>query len=177
MQSYRPQSAEIAVQALMLASRAFVGLTARSLAAVEGEVTLPQFRALVVLAVRGPQRSIDIADELQVNPSTGTRMLDRLIRKGLVRRVRSTADRRVVRVRLTRAGHDVVEQVMARRRADLERLVAETAHLWQPPVTEALTAFAEAAGEVGEQDWWLGWAAYSADVDAADQTEGEPATA
>ncbi|GAA0727067.1 MarR family transcriptional regulator [Dactylosporangium roseum] len=165
------------MQALMLASRAFVGLAARSLAAVAGEVTLPQFRALVVLAVRGPQRSIDIADELQVNPSTGTRMLDRLIRKGLVRRVRSTADRRVVRVRLTRAGHDVVEQVMARRRADLERLVAETADLWQPPVTAALTAFAEAAGEVGEQDWWLGWAAHSAEVDAADPAEGEPATA
>ena len=131
-----------------------------------GEVTLPQFRTLVVIAVRGPQRSIDIADELQVNPSTGTRMLDRLIRKGLVRRSRSTSDRRVVRIRLTRAGHDVVEQVMARRRADLERLVAETADLWRPEVTTALTAFARAAGEVGEHDWWLGWAAHRDDVDA-----------
>ncbi|MEU8816237.1 MarR family transcriptional regulator [Actinoplanes sp. NPDC048796] len=160
MQPSSPGPNEAAVQALMLASRAFVGLTARSLAAVEGEVTLPQFRALVVLAVRGPQRSIDIADELQVNPSTGTRMLDRLIRKGLVRRLRSTADRRVVRVRLTPAGRDVVEQVLTRRRVDLEELVAATAQLWQPAVTEALTAFAEAAGEVGEQDWWLGWSSH-----------------
>ena len=153
----------------MYASRAFVGLTARSLAVVEGDVTLPQFRTLVVLAARGSQRSIDIADELQVNPSTGTRMLDRLIRKGLVRRVRSASDRRVVRVRLTRAGRDVVEQVMHRRRTELERLVAETAELWRPEVTAALTAFARAAGEVGEQDWWLGWAAHRADVE-----EGEP---
>ena len=144
----------------MLASRAFVGLTARLLAAVEGDITLPQFRALVVLAVRGPQRSIDIAEELQVNPSTGTRMLDRLIRKGLVGRVRSTSDRRVVQVRLTPAGRDVVEQVITRRRAELERLVAATEQLWRPAVTEALTAFAEAAGEVGERDWWLGWAAH-----------------
>jgi DNA-binding MarR family transcriptional regulator len=153
----------------MFASRAFVGLTARSLAVVEGEVTLPQFRTLVVLAVRGPQRSIDIADELQVNPSTGTRMLDRLIRKGMVRRVRSTSDRRVVRVRLTRAGRDVVEQVMDRRRTEFERLVAATAELWRPEVTAALAAFARAAGEVGEHDWWLGWAAHRADVE-----EGEP---
>src|SRR6188768_2205511 len=137
MQASSPQANEAAVRALMFASRAFVGLTARSLAVVEGEVTLPQFRALVVLAVRGPQRSIDIADELQVNPSTGTRMLDRLIRKGLVRRLRSTADRRVVRVRLTAAGHDIVEQVLTRRRADLQELVAATAQLWQPAVTEA----------------------------------------
>ncbi|WP_233412978.1 MarR family winged helix-turn-helix transcriptional regulator [Nucisporomicrobium flavum] len=160
--SARPSS-DATVQALMLASRAFVGMTARSLAAVEGEVTLPQFRALVVLAVRGPQRSIDIAEELRVNPSTGTRMLDRLIRKGLVRRTRSMSDRRVVRVRLTPAGHDIVEQVLLRRREELEQLVARTAELWQPTVIEALTAFADAAGEVPESDWWLGWQAHRAD--------------
>jgi DNA-binding MarR family transcriptional regulator len=176
MQPSPPVASEAAVQALMLASRAFVGLTARSLAAVEDDVTLPQFRALVVLAVRGPQRSIDIAEELQVNPSTGTRMLDRLIRKGLVRRARSTADRRVVRVRLTPAGRDVVDQVLTRRRTDLERLVAATAQLWQPAVTAALTAFAQAAGEVGEQDWWLGWAAHRDEADA-DDVDAEPAPA
>ncbi|MEU0155659.1 MarR family winged helix-turn-helix transcriptional regulator [Micromonospora fulviviridis] len=151
------------MQALMLASRAFVGLAARSLATVEADVTLPQFRALVVLAERGPQRTVDIAEELQVNPSTGTRMLDRLIRKGLVRRTRSSRDRRVVHMRLTGAGSDVVEQVMARRRGDPARLVEETAELWQPAVTNALAAFAAAAGEVNEQDWWLGWAAPDAD--------------
>lgn len=152
------------MQALMLASRAFVGLTARSLAVVDGDVTLPQFRTLVVLAVRGPQRGIDIAEELRVNPSTGTRMLDRLIRKGLVRRVRSASDRRVVWLRLTPAGRDVVEQALSRRRAELEQLVAATAELWQPAVTDALTAFAEAAGEVPEQEWWLGWTAHRDDA-------------
>src|SRR4051812_30271079 len=165
MQTSYSQVSEDAVQALMLASRAFVGLTARSLAGLDGDVTLPQFRALVVLAVRGPQRSVDIAEELQVNPSTGTRMCDRLVRKGLVRRIRSVSDRRVVRLRLTGAGHDIVEQVMSRRREELERLVAATAELWQPVVTQALCAFAEAAGEPDEQDWWLGWAAHAADDD------------
>ena len=149
----------------MLASRAFVGLTARSLAGIDGDVTLPQFRALVVLAVRGAQRSIDIAEELRVNPSTGTRMCDRLIRKGLVRRTRSASDRRVVRLRLTRTGHDIVEQVMNRRRAELERLVAATADLWEPVVTQALCAFAEAAGELDEHDWWLGWSAHAPGTD------------
>lgn len=148
----------------MRASRAFTGLTARSLATVDGDVTLPQFRTLVVLAARGPQRSVDIADELQVNPSTGTRMLDRLVRKGLVRRMRSATDRRAVRLQLTTAGRDVVEQVMGRRRAELERIVAATAEIWQPAVTDALVAFADAAGELDEQDWWLGWAAHQDEI-------------
>jgi DNA-binding MarR family transcriptional regulator len=172
MQPSSPPVSEAAVQALMLASRAFVGLAARSLAAVDSDVTLPQFRTLVVLAVRGPQRSIDIAEELRVNPSTGTRMCDRLIRKGLVRRIRSTTDRRVVRLRLTQAGHDLVEQVIRRRREELVRLVAATADLWQPVVTDALTAFAEAAGEIGEQDWWLGWSAH-----AGQAADDDPPTA
>jgi DNA-binding MarR family transcriptional regulator len=154
-----------AVQALMLASRAFVGLTVRSLAVVDTEVTLAQFRTLVVLAVRGPRRSQDIAEELQVNPSTGTRMIDRLVRKGLVRRSRPAGNRRVVELRLTRAGRDIVEQVVQFRRAELERIVAATAGLWEPSVTWALTAFAEAAGEMPEPEWWLGWTRYAPDAD------------
>lgn len=149
----------------MLASRAFVGLTVRALTAVGADVTLPQFRTLVVLAVRGPRRSNEIADELQVNPSTGTRMIDRLVRKRLVRRVRSAGDRRVVELRLTRAGRDVVDRVIAHRRAELERIVSATAGLWRPEVTDALTAFAEAAGEMPEQEWWLGWDQHATDTD------------
>ncbi|MCI4066504.1 MarR family winged helix-turn-helix transcriptional regulator [Micromonospora sp. R77] len=147
-----------AVEALMAASRAFVGLAARSLADLDADVTLPQFRAMVVLATRGPQRSVDISAELQVAPSTGTRMCDRLIRKGLVRRSRSTTDRRVVRLRLTPAGRDLVREVIRRRRDELSAIVAATAAYWQPAVTEALTAFAAAAGELPEQEWWLGFA-------------------
>ena len=153
-----PAVSNDALEALLSASRAFVGLAARSLAAVDEDVTLPQFRALVVLATRGEQRSIDIAEELGVNPSTGSRMADRLVRKGLIRRVRSTGDRRVVQLRLTPAGLRLVDEVISRRQADLAELVAATADLWKPAVTRALRAFAEAAGEMPEQEWWLGFA-------------------
>ncbi|MGW5672737.1 MarR family winged helix-turn-helix transcriptional regulator [Micromonospora sp. NPDC003776] len=155
-----------AVEALMAASRAFVGLAARSLADLDADVTLPQFRALVVLATRGPQRAADISTELQVAPSTGTRMCDRLLRKGLIRRSRSTADRRVVRLRLTPTGQRLVAEVIRRRREELSRIVAATAGHWRPAVTEALEAFAAAAGEVPEQEWWLGFAARAEEATA-----------
>src|SRR5215468_9599762 len=92
------------VEALMAASRVLVGITARSLAELSPEVTLPQFRALVVLASRGPQRPADISAELAVAPSTGTRMCERLVRKGLARRTPSENSRREVRIVLTRPG-------------------------------------------------------------------------
>ncbi|MEU4244677.1 MarR family winged helix-turn-helix transcriptional regulator [Actinoplanes sp. NPDC026619] len=147
------------VAALMAASRAFVGITARSLATMDEDVTLPQFRAMMVLATRGPQRAADISAELNVTPSTGTRMCERLVRKGFVRRTRTTSDRRVVRLRLTAGGRTLVDEVVSRRRDELAAIVGATAGHWTPAVTAALSAFAEAAGEAAEQEWWLGFAA------------------
>ncbi|GLZ02035.1 hypothetical protein Acsp02_92860 [Actinoplanes sp. NBRC 103695] len=74
-------------------------------------------------------------------------------------------------MRLSPSGREVVEQVMNRRREELQRLVTATAHLWQPPVTEALTTFARAAGEVPEDEWWLGWSAHR---DTAKEDADEP---
>ncbi len=153
-----------AVEALLSASRALVGIAARSVADIDPDVTLPQYRALVVLASRGPQKVADIAVELGVAPSTGTRMCDRLIRKGLIRRERSSADRRVVRLTLTAAGGHLVDRVMRYRRRELAAVVAATAEVWHPAVAPALRAFAAAAGDVPEQDWWLGWPAASEEV-------------
>jgi DNA-binding MarR family transcriptional regulator len=145
------------VDALLTATRAMVGLAARSLADLDADVTLPQYRTLVVLAARGPQRVVDIATELGVNPSTGTRMCDRLVRKGLIRRYRSTADRRAVRLTLTPVGRHLVRAVTQRRRDELVALVDAIPDSAREPVTAALRALAAQSGELPETEWWLGW--------------------
>jgi DNA-binding MarR family transcriptional regulator len=145
------------VDALLAASRALVAIAARSVADQDAEVTLPQFRALVVLASRGPQRVMDVSGELGVDPSTGTRLCDRLVRKGLVRRQRSMADRRVVRVALTPAGRSLVDRVTMRRRDELTRIVAAMPDEWSIEVVQSLHAFSAATGEVPEGQWWMGW--------------------
>jgi DNA-binding MarR family transcriptional regulator len=145
------------VDALLAASRALVAIAARSVADQDAEVTLPQFRALVVLASRGPQRVMDVSRELGVDPSTGTRLCDRLVRKGLARRQRSTSDRRVVRVTLTPAGRSLVDQVTVRRRDELTRIVEAMPDEWPTGVVQALHAFSTVTGEVPEGQWWMGW--------------------
>ena len=74
------------VDAFVSASRALVAVAARSLAGLGEDVTLPQYRVLVELASKGPRRSGDLALALTVNPSTASRMIERLVRKSLVRR-------------------------------------------------------------------------------------------
>ena len=79
------------VDAVLGASRALVAVAARSLANVGEDVTLAQYRVLVVLASRGPQRLADLATALAVDRSTATRMCDRLVRKRLIGRLCTSA--------------------------------------------------------------------------------------
>jgi DNA-binding MarR family transcriptional regulator len=145
------------VDAVLAASRALVAVAARSLAAAEEQVTLPQYRALVVLASRGPQRVLDLAEILAVTQSTVTRMCDRLERKGLISRVRPVANRRIVVVAVSRAGKDLVAAVTRRRRREIRTIVRSMAPAAQEQLVDVLSGFAAAAGEAPEQAWSLGW--------------------
>ncbi len=145
------------VDAVLSASRALVAVAARSLAGAEGEVSLPQYRALVVLASRGPKRASELAEELGVHGSTAGRMSDRLVRKGLVERERSDEDRRTVVLRLSDSGRALVDDVTRRRRSEITHLVRRVPVADRPHLVSALQALSRAAGEVPEQDWSMGW--------------------
>ena len=141
------------VDAVLTASRALVAVATRSLGAAAEDTTIAQYRALVVVASRGPQRMVDLAGALDVTPSTAGRMCDRLARKGLVRRHRARADRRVVQVSITPAGRQVVDQATARRRVLLAAILAKLPAEQQLAVAVALESFAAAAGEVPDSEW------------------------
>ena len=144
---------EAAVDAVLTASRSLVAVATRSLGAAAEETTIAQYRALVVLASRGPQRLVDLAGALDVAPSTAGRMCDRLVRKDLVRRHRGRADRRAVLVSITAAGREVVDQATARRRELIADILGTLPVQEQRTVAEGLRAFAEAAGEIPDSQW------------------------
>ncbi|MEW2120099.1 MarR family transcriptional regulator [Streptomyces sp. NPDC005474] len=134
-------------RAVLTASRLLVAVSARSLAEVEERVTLPQFRMLVVLSTRGDTKLVTLADLLQVAPSTAMRMVDRLIAAGLAERRLNPANRRETQLGLTDEGRRTVEDVMARRRAEVAGIVARLAPARRAALVDALTAFSAAGGE------------------------------
>jgi DNA-binding MarR family transcriptional regulator len=144
---------EAVVDAVLTASRTLVAVATKSLGAAAEETTIAQYRALVVLASRGPQRLVDLATALEVTPSTAGRMGDRLVRKGLIRRHRSRADRRSVQVSITAAGRQVVDQATARRRELLAQILGRLPAAGQAAVASALDVFSAAAGEVPDRLW------------------------
>lgn len=148
------------VSALLTASRALVGISARSLADVEESVTLTQFRTLVVLQAHGATRLNRLAERLQVNASTALRSIDRLIAAGLVHRRENDEDRREVILELTVDGRRLVDDVTARRRAAIEEIAREMPRPRRRELVDALLAFTMAADEplvVGDSATALGW--------------------
>ncbi len=146
--------------ALLTASRALVGVSARSLAAVEDTVTVTQFRTLVVLSAHGPTTLVQLAGRLEVNASTAQRQVDRLLALGLVTREDNPADRRQVLIDLTAEGSRIVATVTRRRRAAIADIVAALPADHYDQLVTALQAFADAANEPQAGDdaaTRLGW--------------------
>jgi DNA-binding MarR family transcriptional regulator len=142
-----------AADAFITASRALVGMAIRSIDSAAGDVTIAQHRVLVVLAARGPQTVGDIAAELAVNPSNGTRHCDRLYRLGLVNKQRSRTDGRIVEVSLTRAGKQLLDAVTAQRRREVSAVLEQMDPSLVDATIDALDRFNRAAREVEDQDW------------------------
>ena len=93
---------------------------------VELGLTLTQLRVLFQLRAEDGASAGALAERLKVTPSTLTRIVDRLVRQGLVRRESDHGDRRLVRHHLSARGARVVEElergVRARMNEVMDRL-------------------------------------------------------
>ena len=140
-------------EAFLTTSRALIGISVRSVAAASVPLTVPQHRLLVLVASGGPRRIGALADDLGVNQSNASRLVDRMSRLGLVRRTKDTADARAAVIELTPSGRDVLEQVNDHRL----QAVLEVLRVMPPDArrqaTEAMRQFNEAAHEL-DAIWW-----------------------
>lgn len=134
------------VDAVLDGSRALVAVSARSIAGTRN-VTLPQFRMLVVLA-DGASTLTGLAAQLDVAPSTALRMVDRLVTAGLVERTVRPENRRETRLSLTTAGRRTVRTVTQRRRRDLRAVLERLPESRRRAVATAMADFSAAADQV-----------------------------
>lgn len=107
--------------AFEVATRDLVGLALRSVETPE--VSLSQFRLLLVLHEHGRSSSTQCARALGVLGSSVTRLADRLHGSGHLVRGADPGNRSVVTLELTDSGRRVVRQVRTRRRRELRRVL------------------------------------------------------
>jgi MarR family transcriptional regulator, organic hydroperoxide resistance regulator len=74
-------------------------------------VTGPQLTVVKLLETIGDLSLSELSDKIRAQNSTVTGIIDRMEREGLVLRVRSTEDRRVVRIHLTEKGQDLAREI------------------------------------------------------------------
>jgi DNA-binding MarR family transcriptional regulator len=88
----------------------------------EAEITLTQLSVLRVLR-EAPQTSGRLGFETELSPTSVTRIVDRLERRGLVSRRREGEDRRYVEIHLEPAGERLLGQLKILRGSDLYQAV------------------------------------------------------
>ncbi|WP_353149626.1 MarR family transcriptional regulator [Pollutimonas bauzanensis] len=89
------------------------------------DVSVTQCYALETLVKQGPLRLQSLADEMNLDKSTASRVVNALERKGYVVRVEDTEDRRAIRVQSTISGQELYSAI----RSDLiaeERTMIES---------------------------------------------------
>jgi len=137
----------VAVDATLTASRALLGVVARSVSSALEVVTPPQFRVLVVLSTDGPLRTGTLAARMGAVPSTFTRSLDRMEAGGWITRRENPESRREVLVDITDRGRTLVDDATDRRRQEIRAIIAKLSPSERAGVQRGLALLASAAGE------------------------------
>lgn len=120
------QHARTLYEALRTLSKAFYGMAMPS--GSGSDLTEAEWEALRLLGHCGECMMREVAAACEVALSTMTGIIDRLVKKGLVQRQHSAADRRVVLVRLTARG-----QLSYQERLDADmRLILSMLHALRP---------------------------------------------
>jgi DNA-binding MarR family transcriptional regulator len=142
---------ETLLEEMTLASRYFFRIITDCLGThtESAEISAQQYRALAILALRGPRNASVLADELGVGRPSATKLVDRLERRKLIRRRRHGTDRRQVILETTERGAHIVRAVQRCRRRKLERVLDSLEAADREALTTALPALNEAFGKTG----------------------------
>jgi DNA-binding MarR family transcriptional regulator len=88
-------------------------------------LSLVHLTVLTTLELEGPLAMKRLAETLDVSDASATGIVDRMAKRGLVERKHGTDDRRVVLVHPTEAGKTIFEDMAARRREVMARVIGE----------------------------------------------------
>lgn len=86
-------------------------------------ITTPQFIALQWLKEEGDMTIGALSEKMYLANSTTTDLVDRMEKAGLVQRVRSEADRRVIEIRLLDRGRELIDEVIRARQRYLAEVI------------------------------------------------------
>lgn len=112
------------------------------------EYTPAQVNTLRAIASKPEWRMSDLSQRLRVSAGSLTTMINRLIEAGLVQRTRSDLDRRVVTVKLTAKGRELLQASRQRAVRKLQELLVDLPQEEQSRLNQALGVMVDVLGKV-----------------------------
>jgi DNA-binding MarR family transcriptional regulator len=82
----------------------------------KGKITLPQFLILGFLEKSGEAKMSGLANFMAVSTAAMTGTVDRLVRYGYVTRELEPEDRRVIKIKITLKGRELIKKINSQRR-------------------------------------------------------------
>lgn len=132
------------------ATRGLLALNVLVLEFVEKRIGLASLRALQALQRLGPSLVTELGADLDLVPSSASRLSDRLAEAGLITRGVAPHNRRATVLELTDAGQTVLDEVVAHRVELFEMVAADMDARERAALLRGAAAFTAAYYELGE---------------------------
>lgn len=139
------------VAELELATRGLLELNVEVLEEMEKKIGLAPLRALQSLERLGPSLVTELADNLDILPSTASRLSDRLADAGWITRRVSPTNRRATLLELTDAGRAMLSELLSLRMHALNSVIQKMSDDDRAALLQGTRAFTTARQQLPEQ--------------------------
>jgi DNA-binding MarR family transcriptional regulator len=108
-------------------------------------LTRAQLKSLFFISNQGSTNSKELSAALKVTPTNTTGIVDRLVKQGLVSRTEDTRDRRMLSLRATDEGEELLAKLRERRRGYMSEVLAYMSVDELATLVQGLASLAKAA--------------------------------
>ena len=91
----------------------------------KGKITLPQLLILELLSRRGASKMTDLANYMKVSTAASTGIVQRLVLLGYVQREYDPSDRRIVRIKLSIRGTELLKKISQQRTQSVTKIFGQ----------------------------------------------------
>jgi DNA-binding MarR family transcriptional regulator len=115
------------------------------------QVSSTQLHVLYMLVSGGDLPMGGLAEQLDVSLPNVTGIVERLVERGLVERIRPADDRRIVEVRITAAGREILDEIDLVKRQEMAKVIDRLTPVQQERALRAFTDLRIASEELAQE--------------------------
>ncbi len=115
------------------------------------KITLQQYLTLDALARRGKCMVSELSKTMNVALSTMTELINRLVKRDFIRKIRDIKDNRIIWINLTNKGLEIFRSMTKKKQKHISGILEKLAYNERKTLIDILKTVSQAANEIGIQ--------------------------